>query len=315
MTTKHKKTVFSTHAQGKLLLTGEYAVLDGAKALALPTRLGQTLDIVETEGKGALHWESYTHLDELWFEAVFNIQDFSIKTSSDRPTAEVLQKMLHTCRTLNPNFLENDKALQATTRLEFPRDWGLGSSSTLVAALAKWAEVSPYPILENPLGGSGYDLACAYAESPIIYNKNKETAPTIEAVEYKPPFSEQLYFVHLGKKQNSREGIRSYRENTSEVQELSAQINYLTHEIGRTKTLQVFCMLLNIHEKLIGQAIGQTPVQEVLFPDFKGQMKSLGAWGGDFVLAASAEPSDYVLRFFKEKGHGTVLRYEKMVLF
>ena len=35
-----KKTFYSN---GKLLITGEYVVLDGAKALALPTKYGQNL--------------------------------------------------------------------------------------------------------------------------------------------------------------------------------------------------------------------------------------------------------------------------------
>ena len=34
------------HANGKLLLTGEYAVLDGAKAIGLPTKRGQSLQIL-----------------------------------------------------------------------------------------------------------------------------------------------------------------------------------------------------------------------------------------------------------------------------
>ena len=36
------------YAKGKLLLTAEYAVLGGAKALGLPTKLGQSLDVTKT---------------------------------------------------------------------------------------------------------------------------------------------------------------------------------------------------------------------------------------------------------------------------
>ncbi len=42
--------------------------------------------------------------------------------------------------------------------------------------------------------------------------------------------------------------------------------------------------LLILHEKLISKAIGISPIQERLFSDYKGVIKSLGAWGGDFVL-------------------------------
>jgi mevalonate kinase len=49
------------YAPGKLLITGEYAVLDGAWALALPTRLGQTLTVTPTQiqnNKPAVYWQS-----------------------------------------------------------------------------------------------------------------------------------------------------------------------------------------------------------------------------------------------------------------
>ena len=48
-----------------------------------------------------------------------------------------------------------------------------------------------------------------------------------------------------------------------------------------------------------------------LFPDFDGVIKSLGAWGGDFVMVISNEnPTDY----FMEKGYETVIPYEEMIL-
>ena len=45
-------------ANGKLLLTGEYLVLKGALALALPTKLGQTMT-VETVHAPSLRWDAY----------------------------------------------------------------------------------------------------------------------------------------------------------------------------------------------------------------------------------------------------------------
>ena len=47
------------YSNGKLLLTGEYVVLDGAKALAVPTRFGQNLIVKKGnnrsfEGRGGL---------------------------------------------------------------------------------------------------------------------------------------------------------------------------------------------------------------------------------------------------------------------
>jgi mevalonate kinase len=52
-----KQTFYSN---GKLLITGEYLVLDGAKAFALPTKFGQSLIIEEGSNK-AIQWISYDH--------------------------------------------------------------------------------------------------------------------------------------------------------------------------------------------------------------------------------------------------------------
>ena len=56
------------------------------------------------------------------------------------------------------------------------------------------------------------------------------------------------------------------------------------------------------------------------FPGFIGILhdarvvKSLGAWGGDFVLAASAMDSAAITAYFKSKGLNTIIPYEQMVL-
>ena len=65
------------------------------------------------------------------------------------------------------------------------------------------------------------------------------------------------------------------------------------------------------HEAIIGGIIKQEPVQKQLFPDYFGDVKSLGAWGGDFVLATGTEDTP---SYFKKKGFETVLSYKEMVL-
>ncbi len=56
------------YGHGKLLLTGEYAVLDGADALAIPTKLGQSMTIKKTRGSDLI-WESLQPDGEPWFNA------------------------------------------------------------------------------------------------------------------------------------------------------------------------------------------------------------------------------------------------------
>ena len=59
-------------------------------------------------------------------------------------------------------------------------------------------------------------------------------------------------------------------------------------------------------------AVLKTPtVKETRFPDFNGAIKSLGAWGGDFVMAVSEnDPAGY----FKKKGFEVVVPYREMIL-
>ena len=58
----------SFYSRGKLLLSGEYLVLKGARALALPTKLGQTLSF-EKKQSSQLIWKSLDKNGLSWFSA------------------------------------------------------------------------------------------------------------------------------------------------------------------------------------------------------------------------------------------------------
>jgi mevalonate kinase len=66
-------------------------------------------------------------------------------------------------------------------------------------------------LLAKTFGGSGYDIACATAKSAITYQLTTHCSRLTNAIDFNPTFKGYLYFVHLGKKQNSREGIQHYR--------------------------------------------------------------------------------------------------------
>jgi mevalonate kinase len=306
------KSAFHTRAQGKLLLTGEYFVLDGARALAVPVRFGQSLWVTEGDSIGKLNWQSLNPDGSVWFEAEFAWPDFLPLGASDENTAQTLAGILRACRRQNPSFFIENQSFCITTQNDFPREWGLGTSSTLIAALAKWAELDPYQILFETLGGSGYDLACAYAEGPILYHLEGKT-PRIEAVTFAPNFFEQLYFVFLGKKQNSREGIARYRERVSQNPDILEQVSELTQQFLAAKTLTEFDAILLEHEQLIGQTIGLPRAKDLYFSDFWGEVKSLGAWGGDFVLVTSERPEVETRAYFRGKGLEVFLPWREMV--
>lgn len=318
---KTKIMQFSTRANGKLLLTGEYFVTEGATALALPTRFGQRLIAQDGEEAGILHWQSYDHDGTCWFDGKFSLDDFSVIHASgdedaSNEVAEQLQVLLMAIRKLNPNFLTDlPQGVQVATHLDFPRIWGLGSSSTLVTMLAQWAKVNPFDLLDNTFKGSGYDIAAATAPGPILYRRFNGK-PQTEISNFNPSFRHQLYFVHLNQKQDSREALVYYMVTPQEQREVPLpRISQITFNVAQySETLEEFEELLEEHEELVQSIVQQPRAKEQYFSDFWGEVKSLGAWGGDFVLVTSNEPEEKTRQYFAERGFETVLSYDEMVL-
>src|SRR5680860_249695 len=78
----------SFYSNGKLLLTGEYAVLDGALSLAVPTRYGQSLSVEEI-GSSQLQWKSWDKNRKIWFEGTFDVSppEHTLKAQSFFPSS------------------------------------------------------------------------------------------------------------------------------------------------------------------------------------------------------------------------------------
>jgi mevalonate kinase len=310
------------YAHGKLLLTAEYFILDGAVGLALPTKLGQSLSIESSEGNDG-SWKSYDANGSLWFEAKLDLNDYEIKETNDAATAERLTSILRAARTLK-NSSTPYKPMRITTQLTFPREWGLGTSSTLIYNLASLFNINPFDLLKKTFGGSGYDLACAGATKPILYNRINDI-PYWQEVDFKPSFSNQLYFIYLGKKQNSREGIVRYREimqrntpfrnNRDFVpQQYFDEITALTHAFVSENDFNNFEKLIIEHEEKVAYIIQLKRAKSLIFNDFWGEIKSLGAWGGDFVLATSDRTEAETRTYFEAKGFDTFLTYKDLIL-
>lgn len=308
------------YSNGKLLLTGEYLVLDGALALALPTKLGQSLTIEEID-QPKIIWKSYDSNGFIWFEDEFKIIEFAFpflhesrdETKSNPITNTLMKILFHVGRLKDiaffNSYINTDRGFKITTKLDFPINWGLGSSSTLINNIASWTNLDAYELLSKTFGGSGYDIACAKHQSPITYqllDRKRE----ISEVNFNPEFKKNLFFVYLNKKQNSREGIAQYKSKKNNYSREIARISEITSEIVRCKTLGAFEGLLDEHEQIIANIIEQKTIKELLFGDFEGSIKSLGAWGGDFVMVTSREnPSDY----FKSRGFETIITYSELI--
>ena len=231
-------------------------------------------------------------------------------STTDETVAKTLVTLLLEANTQNPLLLTDSDGFQIETHLTFPKVWGLGTSSTLINNLAQWARVDAYQLLWNAFGGSGYDIACAQHNSPITYQL-KDGEPNVEEINFAPNFKNSLFFVHLNQKQSSKEAIANYREQQFDKSELVKSISSITQKMIDASTLSGFEVLMEEHEALLSEALDLKPIKQQLFPDYFGIIKSLGAWGGDFVLATG---DDKTISYFKSKGYNTVIPYSKMVL-
>lgn len=293
-------------SNGKLLLTSEYFVLDGAEALALPTKRGQSLHVSNQDQNNLLEWKSFDVNQNVWFEATIGL-DYKLVISTDDTVAETLITILKAGKEMNPLF--NPFGNSVETFLEFPNNWGLGSSSTLINNIAQWANVNPFELLWKSFSGSGYDIANASYDVPILYSvKNK--IPLVKEVVFNPFFKDDLYFIHLNKKQNSREGIQHYKSQTFNKDVLIKKLNEITSKILSSNSLNAFELLMKEHETIISEALKIEKVQNRLFSDYNGEVKSLGAWGGDFVLVTYREGMQ---AYFNSKGYTTIIPFDEMI--
>ncbi|CAM3993398.1 GYDIA family GHMP kinase [Flavobacterium antarcticum] len=297
------------YSNGKLLITGEYLVLDGAKAFAVPTKMGQNLIVTETENVGKIHWKSFDFDSSVWFEETLLVSDILAYDHQEESIATVLQNILFEAHKLNPELLLN-KGFSITTSLTFPRFWGLGTSSTLVNNVADWFNIDAFQLLKNSFGGSGYDIANARNNTPITYQL-LAGKPIVQKVGFDPEFKENLYFLYLNQKQDSKAAIAMYYSKQYAIQDIKEKIDAITNEILEGTNQERFEYLLQQHEAYLSDVLEMKTVKEKYFSDFEGTIKSLGAWGGDFVLVVSTtNPQSY----FLEKGFTTLLHYHEMIL-
>lgn len=299
------------YSNGKLLLTGEYLVLDGAKALALPTKMGQNLQVV-THDKPTISWKSFDADGTIWFEDELELDAIiNYKEAAESSVKNTLLTILHHAHLLQPSFFQETVGYQIETALTFPKKWGLGTSSTLINNLAQWLKIDAFELLNNSFGGSGYDIACAQNDTPIFYQLENQK-PNVTPIDFQPEFASNLYFVYLNQKQSSKNAIAAYYNKKHEkLKQNIANINKLSDAVATAKNIKSFANALQLHENELSAILELLTVQEALFSDFDGVVKSLGAWGGDFILAIALEdPTAY----FSSKGYSTVIPYKEMIL-
>lgn len=299
-------------SHGKLLLSGEFLVLEGATALAMPLKHGQHLSVTEGAEEAVLHWTS-DYKSQTWFEAKYKLPEMELIQATDPNRSRFIQKLLLAAVHNNHLFAKKLESKKVVASLEFDPDWGWGSSSTLISNIAYWSETNPFELLFETQEGSGYDIACARASSPILYAMNG-SSPYISEVEIKESIIPYIYFIYLGHKQSTADGIKSYRQSRVFDKMDIQSISGISMDMVRATDLNDFNALIREHERIISKVIHKRAVKEEYFSDFPGEVKSLGTWGGDFVMMTYAEGKEKLTEYLHTKKLDKLFPYEEIAV-
>lgn len=296
-------------ASGKLLLFGEYLVLRGAWSLVMPLRYGQTLTVSSHSTENIL-WICFEKGNE-WLRIEFN-RNLDILNASDEKKAVIVQELLR--------FIQNEKPLLRITGLhfhfeiDFPGKYGLGTSSTFLSLLSQWSGVDPYLLLGKTFGGSGFDIAAATTKAPFIYRREGASANAqrhVTPISIPENISKHLLFIYTGKKQKSREEVLHF-EKIEILPGHMHEMNDIIDSVLRATDFENFGIQMKRSETLLSSVLGKPSVKSTCFSDYPFEVKSLGAWGGDFVMATFHDEAD-ARKYFSEKGMHPIFNYQQMI--
>jgi mevalonate kinase len=299
-------------ANGKLLLAGEYLVLVGAKALAFPLRFGQSMHI-EPAGHNQLHWVS-NEQGMTWFSCDLDPTTLDIITASDHKVALRLTDILLNAKKMNTEFLTGSIGLNIYVEANYPLKWGLGSSSTLVALIACWAEVDKYHLFRLTSLGSGYDIACTDRNSLLFYQRENGGINVDDAHPGKALLNNTC-FAYLGKKQETAIELSAFLSEKNFTSFDVERISELSLRICKADDPSNLCSLVDEHEGILSRILKKEQIGN-RFPGFPGSVKSLGAWGGDFAMCVSEMKNQDIKTWLTQTGFNDVFSFDElMVLF
>lgn len=299
------------YSSGKLLLTGEYLILKGALALALPLRFGQSLSIAEVASDSFLSWESFEK-GICWFKAKYDTAFFNVTDTTDEKIATRLLNWLKAADELNPGFLKSQKSKKAIAEADFNLSWGLGSSSSLISNIAWWAGVDPFQLHKRVSGGSGYDVVCARAEGPVFFRLNGE-GYMVEKSKFNPDFKDNIFFIYSGRKQDSAKSVEGFKKKSNSFYPEIERISDLTYQVASAQTLSEFEACIKEHEEIMSGVLKQKRLKEERFADLEGEIKSLGAWGGDFAMMTWHKSKEELKAYLKTKNIETFFPFSEIV--
>lgn len=301
------------YAHGKLMLSGEYLVMKGANALLIPLKKGQHM-VVEAhahEEETKIFWQASAE-DKLWFTAVIDYTGWTIVQSTDEAVALKLVNILRTAGSINRHLFSSAVIYYVTTNAEFDITWGFGSSAALFVNIARWAKLDPHELYFRCASGSGADIAAAGSTGALLYRLT-HGRPEIKPVYFKPAFHRNIFFAYLGHKQDTTVGVSGFMANAKIRPRQIENIDRITRKMLTAGSVDDFAQAIGEHEVIMAGILQTIRIKELTFTDFPGEVKSLGAWGGDFIMAVSEEPEVNIRSYFSNKNMHVLFSFEEIV--
>jgi hypothetical protein len=187
----------------------------------------------------------------------------------------------------------------------------MGSSSTLIANIAAWAKVDPMVLFNIISNGSGYDVEAANRKKPFFFSRTDNIVT--ESAILSPEITPHLYFVYAGRKQDSESAITEFLKLPPPIDKHIRRISEITKDISATNDIDLFREMIIEHEAILANHLNRIPVKQVHFADFSGVIKSLGAWGGDFLLFIHSGESHELKEYLQHKSISTFFHYDELI--
>ncbi len=299
------------YSHGKLMISGEYLVLLGSVAFAIPVRFGQSMLTQKSGADGLIYWKTKVQ-GKAWFEAEFTTADFIITRCNQEQPAGFVSNLLIAARQLKPDFLHGNTGHMVECSVDFDMQWGLGSSSSLISNVAYWANIDPLELHAKISKGSGYDVACARSTKPVLFEPGAGK-PNVSLVDFRPSFSKHIYFIYLGKKKDSQADVEIFmREKSNYPQEIE-QISKISRQMAICDNYHAFGELMREHEEIMSAVLQKPTLKASRFNDFAGEIKSLGAWGGDFAMALWPDDKSSLTKYLAGQNTGPVFGLNEMM--
>lgn len=255
---------------------------------------------------GKISWRCFDKDGRCWLSVLFE-KSLEIINCTDTAKAVIIQRLLKFIRQKKPACFKGN--LQFRFDLDFDRMFGFGTSSTLIALLSQWSGVDAYELSAQSFFTSGYDVAAATAKYPFIYSMQNRLEQTFAFPE---GIVGNLLFVYLGDKQSTFSRVKSFNQlgkgQESDVQEM----NRIVDAALACKNIEEWEKLMEESEQLLSPLLNMEPVQKALFDDYPFKIKSLGAWGGDFIMATCRDV-DGCKRYFTNKNKSIFFTFSELI--